>query len=50
MSWSEYCGTVVAFLQHISDIRLRYCPLTVVAQISHFEGVSCIDRKSMLVL
>ena len=47
MSWSECFGCVMAFLQHISDIRWCSTVVAVVAQTSYFVSASYFDRKPM---
>ena len=47
MSWSECCGSAMAFLLHVSHIWCCSSAVAVVAQTSYFVCASYFDRKPM---
>ena len=47
MSWSEWCGCVMAFLKHVSDILWCSTAVAVLAQTSFFVCASNSNRKPM---
>ena len=47
MSWSEWCGCVMAYMQHVSDILWCSTDVAVVAQTGYIVGAPYFDRKSV---